>query len=123
MALRPAGRHAPDLGPRGPMALAMLTGAAGGLGGLPTALAELPVTVTVFLHAIRRAAIEEGFDPDDPAIRAEALRVFAAGSPLASDDGINTGFLGARGCGDRPGAAADCSQRSRRALPPRWARR
>ena len=44
----------------------------------------------------RRAAAEEGFDPDDPAIRLEALRVFAAGSPLAMDDGVNTGFFGAR---------------------------
>ena len=94
--LAAGGRHAPDLGPRGPMALAMLTGAAGGAGGLPTALAELPVTVTVILRAIRRAAAEEGFDPDDPAIRLEALRVLAAGSPLAVDDGIDTGFVGAR---------------------------
>jgi hypothetical protein len=90
------GRHAPDLGERGPMALAMLTGAAGGAGGLATSLAELPVTVTVMLHAIRRVAQDEGFDPDDPATRAEVLRVFAAGSPLAKDDGVNTAFLGAR---------------------------
>lgn len=90
------GRHAPDLGPRGPMALAVLTGAAGGAGGLATSIAELPVTITVMLHAIRRAAAEEGFDPDDAATRLEAIQVFAAGSPLSSDDGVNTGFLGAR---------------------------
>jgi hypothetical protein len=91
-----SGRHAPDLGPRGPMALVALTGAAGGMGGLPTSIAELPVTITVILHAIRGAASAEGFDPDDPAIRLEALRVFAAGSPLARDDGVNTAFFGAR---------------------------
>lgn len=91
-----AGRHAPDLGPRGPMALAMLTGAAGGVGGLATSIAELPVTVTVMLHAIRRVAEEEGFDPDAPEVRAEVLRVFASGSPLAADDGVNTAFVGAR---------------------------
>ncbi|PZR00285.1 MAG: staphylolytic protease PREPROENZYME LASA [Cereibacter sphaeroides] len=90
------GRHAPDLGPRGPMALAALTGAAGGMGGLATSIAELPVTITVMLHAIRRVAAEEGFDPDDPAIRLEVLQVFAAGSPLAKDDGVNTAFIGAR---------------------------
>lgn len=90
------GRHAPDLGPRGPMAMVALTGAAGGMGGLPTSIAELPFTITVMLHAIRRAAAEEGFDPDDPSIRLEALRVFAAGSPLAKDDGVNTAFFGAR---------------------------
>lgn len=94
--LAAAGRHAPDLGPRGPMALAVLTGAAGGAGGLATSLAELPLTVTVMLHTIRRAAAAEGFDPDAAAIRLEALRVFAAGSPLASDDGVNSAFLGAR---------------------------
>ena len=94
--LAASGRHAPDFGPRGPMALAALTGAAGGAGGLATSIAELPVTIAVILHAIRRAAAEEGFDPDDPAIRLESLRVFAAGSPLVADDGVNTAFLGAR---------------------------
>lgn len=90
------GAKAPDLGRNGPMAAAMLSGAVGGAGGLATSVAELPVTVTVILHAIRKAAAEQGFDPDDAAIRAECLRVFTAGSPLASDDGVNTSFLSAR---------------------------
>ncbi|MBC2837275.1 EcsC family protein [Paragemmobacter straminiformis] len=90
------GARGPDLGRNGPMAAAMLSGAVGGAGGLVTSVAELPVTVTVMLHAIRNAAVEQGFDPDDPAIRAECLRVFTAGSPLASDDGVNTSFLSAR---------------------------
>lgn len=96
MGLAAAGERAPDPGRRGSMAAAVLTGAAGGLGGVPTALAELPVTVTVLLHAIRREARAAGYDPDDPAIRAECLAVFAAGSPLAADDGVNTSFLSAR---------------------------
>lgn len=91
-----AGRHAPDLGPRGAQALAALTGALGGAGGLATALAELPVTVTVILHTIRRAAERAGFDPAEPAIRAECLRVLSSGSPAAQDDGVNTAFIGAR---------------------------
>jgi hypothetical protein len=91
-----AGDRAPDLGRQGPLAAAMLTGALGGAGGLATSVAELPVTITVILHAIRRAAREAGYDPDDPAIRAECLRVFSAGSPLAADDGVNTSFLSAR---------------------------
>jgi hypothetical protein len=95
-AMAATGRHAPDLGPRGPMALAAVTGAAGGAGGLATSIAELPITITVILHAIRKAAAEEGFDPDDPSVRLEALRVFAAGSPISRDDGVNTAFLGAR---------------------------
>lgn len=90
------GDRAPDFGPRGPMAAAMASGAAGGIGGLLTSLAELPVTITIILHAIRKAAAANGFDPDSPATRAECLAVFGAGSPLASDDGINTSFLGAR---------------------------
>ena len=84
------------IGDRGPVMAAMATGAAGGAGGLPTALAEMPVTITVIFHAIRQAAVEAGFDPEDPAIRAECIAVFGAGSPLSSDDGINTGFLSAR---------------------------
>ena len=90
-----AGR-APDLGPRAPMAAVLISGAAGGIGGLATTLAELPVTVTVILNAIRLAARDAGLDPDEPWVRAECLRVFGAGSPLASDDGIDTSFLAAR---------------------------
>ena len=87
---------APDFGPRGPMAAAVVSGVAGGLGGIATSLAELPVTITIILHAIRRAAVANGFDPDTPAIRAECINVFGAGSPFAGDDGVNTSFLGAR---------------------------
>ncbi|MES2914579.1 MAG: EcsC family protein [Pseudomonadota bacterium] len=90
-----AGR-APDLGPRGPMMAAMAAGAAGGAGGLATALAELPVTVTLFLNTIRSAARDAGFDPDENSVRAECLQVFAAGSPLAQDDGVNTSFIASR---------------------------
>lgn len=90
------GGRAPDFGPRGPMAAAMASGAAGGVGGIVTALAELPVTITIILHSIRQAAVANGFDPADAAIRAECLAVFGAGSPLGGDDGVNTSFLGAR---------------------------
>ncbi|NEX45556.1 EcsC family protein [Pseudotabrizicola algicola] len=96
MAVAGQAERLPDSGPRGPLFAAMAAGAAGGAGGVPTALAELPVTVTVILHAIRQAARAEGFDPDDPAIRAECIRVFGAGSPLDEDDGINTSFFSAR---------------------------
>jgi EcsC protein family len=86
----------PRMGAQGHVLAVMATGAAGGAGGLPTALAELPVTVTVILHAIRAAAVEAGYDPDDPGIRAECLQVFAAGSPLVRDDGVNTSLIAAR---------------------------
>lgn len=90
-----AGR-APDLGQRAPMVAAVATGAAGGAGGLATALAELPVTVTLFLNMIRSEARDAGLDPDQDWVRAECLQVFAAGSPLAQDDGVNTSFLASR---------------------------
>lgn len=86
----------PDLGARGPLAAVIATGAAGGVGGLPTAVAELPVTVTLFLNAIRAEARDAGLDPDQDWVRAECLQVFAAGSPLKDDDGVNTSFIGSR---------------------------
>jgi hypothetical protein len=88
--------RAPDLGARGPLAAVITTGAAGGFGGLPTAIAELPVTVTLFLNAIRAEARDAGLDPDEDWVRAECLQVFAAGSPLAQDDGVNTSFVASR---------------------------
>lgn len=88
--------RAPDLGTRAPMMAAVAAGAAGGAGGLATALAELPVTVTLFLNTIRSVARETGLDPDEDWVRAECLQVFAAGSPLAQDDGVNTSFIASR---------------------------
>ena len=81
---------------RGHLALATLTGAIGGFGGLPTALAELPVTTTVILRAIQSIAQVHGFDLTDAAVRAECIQVFASGSPLGGDDGVNTSFLTAK---------------------------
>jgi len=88
--------RAPDLSTRAPMMAAVAAGAAGGAGGLATAVAELPVTVTLFLNTIRSVAREAGLDPDEDWVRAECLQVFAAGSPLAQDDGVNTSFLASR---------------------------
>lgn len=77
-------------------ALATAMGAAGGAGGLPSALAELPVTTTVLLRAIQGIAAEHGFDPDLPEIRKECLSVFASAGPLAQDDGADMAFLSTR---------------------------
>jgi len=96
LALARHGSRAPDLGPRAAPALAAATGAVGGAGGLATAVMELPVTVTLILHAILRAAEAEGFDTSLPEVQAEALRVLTSGGPLAEDDGINSSFFGAR---------------------------
>lgn len=90
------GKYAPNLGRRGAVFAAMATGAAGGAAGLAGSLVELPLTITVMLHAIRAEAAAAGYDPDDPAVRLTCLEVFAAGSPLRSDDGVNTAFMSAR---------------------------
>ena len=74
-------------------AIAIGTGAAGGFGGLPSALAELPVTTTIILRAIQTIADEHGMDPALPDVRADCLRVFAAAGPLDNDDGIDLSFL------------------------------
>lgn len=88
--------RAPDMGPRGDLVAAMASGAAGGAGGIATSLAELPVTITLILRAIRREAVVAGFDPELPAIRAACLDVFASGGPLSDDDGVNSAFVSAR---------------------------
>jgi hypothetical protein len=90
-----AGR-APALGDRAPLVAAMAAGAAGGAGGLATSLAELPVTITLFLNTIRAVAVEHGHNPDHDWVRAECLQIFAAGTPLAEDDGANSSFIAAR---------------------------
>ena len=71
-------------------------GAAGGLGGLPTALAELPVTTTLLLRVIEGVAAEHGFDPTTESVRFDCVQVFAAAGPLDHDDGSDIAFLSAR---------------------------
>ena len=77
-------------------ALSSGLGAAGGAGGLPTALAELPVTTTVLLHTISSVALEHGFDPAREEVRKACIGVFAAAGPLEDDDGADLAFLVAR---------------------------
>ena len=71
-------------------------GAAGGAGGLPTALAELPVTTTLLLRVIQGVAVEHGFDPVSENVQFDCVQVFAAAGPLSGDDGADLGFLSAR---------------------------
>ncbi len=71
-------------------------GAAGGVGGLPTAMAELPVTTTLLLRVIQQAAAENGFDPSSESVQFDCVHVFAAAGPLSGDDGADLGFLAAR---------------------------
>lgn len=77
-------------------AVATSMGAAGGLGGVGTALAELPLTTTVLLRTIQDVAEELEFDPISDNVQFDCIQVFAAAGPLAHDDGADLGFLGAR---------------------------
>ncbi|PRY76995.1 EcsC family protein [Yoonia maritima] len=77
-------------------AMGTITGAIGGLGGLPTALAELPVATTVIFRAVLHVAEGHGEDPQSVETRMECLAVFGAGGPGTADDGVDTAFIGAR---------------------------
>jgi len=71
-------------------------GAAGGVGGLPSAMAELPVTTTILLRAIQDVASEHGFDPDEDSVQFDCIQVFAAAGPLDHQDGSDLAFLSTR---------------------------
>ncbi|WP_319824537.1 EcsC family protein [Thalassovita sp.] len=77
-------------------AVATAMGAAGGFGGLPSALAELPVTTTVLLRAIQGVAVEHGFDPEAESVQFDCIRVLSAAGPLAEDDGADLAFFTTR---------------------------
>lgn len=77
-------------------AMSVVSGALGGLGGLPTALAELPITTTIIFRAVQGVAAHYGEDTSDELVRLECLAVFGSGGPGPEDDGVNTSFFGAR---------------------------
>ncbi|MBO6854461.1 MAG: EcsC family protein [Marivivens sp.] len=83
-------------GERAHRIIGTVSGVVGGLGGLPTALMELPVTTTVIFRAVQDIAEANGEDPTSEATRIECLRVFGAGGPGGMDDGVDTSFVGAR---------------------------
>ncbi|MDP5347594.1 MAG: EcsC family protein [Paracoccaceae bacterium] len=71
-------------------------GAAGGFGGLPSALAELPITTTILLRAIQGVAVEYDFDPAAENVQFDCLEVFSAAGPLSRDDGADLAFISTR---------------------------
>ena len=83
----------PDTGHWMTRAVTAGTGAIGGFGGTPTALAELPITTTVILRAIQGIAAEHGFDPEQEDTRFDCIQVFAAAGPMDDDDGTDLSFL------------------------------
>lgn len=77
-------------------AVSAAMGAAGGIGGLPSALVELPATVALLLRAIQGVAAEHGFDPGAANVQFDCIRVLAAAGPLRRDDGADLGFVSLR---------------------------
>lgn len=77
-------------------AVSTAMGAAGGFGGLPAAMAELPVTTAVLLRAIQGVAVEHGFDPASESVQFDCIQVFSAAGPLSEDDGADLAFLSTR---------------------------
>ena len=73
-----------------------VSGALGGFGGLPTAIAEIPVATTVIFRAVHHVAISYGEAPEAEETRLQCLAVFGAGGPGEGDDGVDTAFIGAR---------------------------
>lgn len=89
-------RAVPDQKPWVNTAVTTAMGAAGGFGGLPGALVELPATTTMLLRAIQGVAAGHGFDPAAENVQFDCMRVFAAAGPLAADDGADLGFISLR---------------------------
>ena len=75
---------------------AMATGAAGGFGGLPATVVELPATITVMFRAVQAVARAHGEDMTDAETRIACLKVFGSGGPSKDDDGVETAFVAAR---------------------------
>ncbi|WP_170604733.1 EcsC family protein [Ruegeria arenilitoris] len=77
-------------------AVATAMGAAGGIGGVTSALVELPATTAMLLRSIQGAAVREGFDPEEENVKFDSIRVLSAAGPLSEDDGADLDFLSAR---------------------------
>ncbi|MEJ2159533.1 MAG: EcsC family protein [Chromatiales bacterium] len=77
-------------------AVAMGTGAVGGLFGLPGVVVELPVTTGVMMRSIADIATQFGEDPDSAETRLACVEVFALGGPGSTDDAAESGYYGMR---------------------------
>ena len=75
---------------------ATIIGVVGGAGGLPTTIAELPVTIGLIFREIQLVSKQYGRDPGSETAKRECLAVFLTGTPLENDDELEFGFIGAR---------------------------
>ncbi|WP_431857458.1 EcsC family protein [Azospirillum sp.] len=74
-----------------------LSGAMGGLFGLPALAIELPVSTTIMLRSIADIARCEGEDLHSPEAALACLQVFALGGRTESDDSMDAGYFAVRG--------------------------
>jgi len=77
-------------------ATVLITGAGGGALGVPSVVAELPITTGLILRSIADIGRSYGERLDDPEFRATCIDVFAYGSPLDEDDDEEISFFAAR---------------------------
>mgnify|MGYP003774811957 CR=1 FL=1 len=73
-----------------------VSGAVGGVAGLPGAMAELPVTITTMFSSFQKIAEEYGFDPKVQETKLECIKIFSMGGPLEKDEDIDLSFVSAR---------------------------
>lgn len=78
------------------LGLAAVSGAVGGFFGMAGTLAELPVSTTIMMRSVADIARSEGFDVQDPIIKAECIQVFALGGPSKDDDAAESAYYGVR---------------------------
>jgi hypothetical protein len=76
--------------------LAVVSGAVGGLFGLPAVVAELPVTSAIILRSIADIARGHGENLSDPNTRLACIEVFALGGRSQEDDATEAGYYGLR---------------------------
>ena len=73
-----------------------VSGALGGLGGISTTLAEIPVTTTLALRSIQQVAASYGEDTSKEEIRAQCIAVLSLGGPIEEDDETEAALFATR---------------------------
>ena len=74
----------------------LVSGAIGGAFGVTGALAEMPVSLILFLQAIREEAEAAGLDPARDAVRMAGLDILLRGQVVGIEEALDLSFLNAR---------------------------
>lgn len=91
-----SGMEAEEASNKTHVGLAAISGAVGGFFGLAGTLLELPVSTTIMMRSVADIARSQGFDVNDPLIKAECIQVFAMGGPSEDDDAAESAYYGMR---------------------------